>query len=646
MSEGRANELESSMTLEEFLRTAGRLSAEERLLIARQALLMLEQNYAHLPLKSARYAVNPLQRLRLLVTRLSRGGTPEAEWRFHAEMLDIFDSLRDLHTRYVLPEPFASAVAFLPFRIKEFSEEGTRRFVVAPLSDGSSGTLPAGAEVTFWNGVPIERAVDVFGDSLAGANPAARRARALETFTVRSLGFAGPPDDRFVVIQYLDLNRTLQEARETWQVTLPQEEVVAGAAAVEQGFELELDVEAARVAWLKTLLFAPHVLDLMNSGASEVAVTGEIPVTTAMATKFEARVVPGLIPEIGHIRIRSFTPPPLEERPDTIGFVNEFIRLLGLMPPNGVIVDIRGNGGGSPVAAELCLQALTARRIESQPLQFINSALNLNICRSSAASGGEDLSSWVASMEQAVESGAVYSAGVPRTPASLLANVPQAYFGPLLLLTDARVYSAADRFAAGFQDHDIGVVLGVDANTGAGGANVWSHADLMEALSGAADIPYRALPAGTSITVAIRRTLRVGRNTGVPVEDFGVEPKEVHPTTRDDILHQGVDLMARAAELLKEGGPPRRFAVELDESPDGLTARFEAKDVDRADVYTDGRPRESVDLKNVPASAVVSGAATPGEVRVEGFAAGRPVAVRIFRRGQQGRLLPVSAFAP
>jgi hypothetical protein len=640
-------ELESSMTLREFLRADGRLSAEDRVLIARQALLILEQNYAHLPLKSARYAVNPLQRLRLFIARLSQGGgTPEPEWRFHAEMLDIFGSLRDLHTRYVLPEPFASAVAFLPFRIKEFVEGSTRHFIVAPLSDGSSGTLPAGVEVTSWNGVPIERAVDVFGDKLPGANPAARHARALDHFTVRSLGFAGPPDEEFVGIQYLDLNGVPQETREMWQVTLPQQQARAGAAPVLHGSELELDVEAARVAWLKTLLFAPHVLDLMESDASEAAVPGGIPVAREMVTSFEARVVPGLTPEIGHIRIRNFTPPETDGVPGTTGFVNEFIRLLGLMPSNGVIVDIRGNGGGSPVAAELCLQALTARRVESEPLQFISSPLNLSICRSSPGPGAEDLSLWRPSMEQAVESGAVYSAGVPRTPPALLAEVPQAYFGPVVLLTDARVYSAADRFAAGFQDQEIGVVLGVDANTGAGGANVWKHADLIKALSGAADSPYQVLPAGTDITVAIRRTLRVGLNTGVPVEDFGVASNKVHPTTRADILHQGVDLMADAARILHDEGPPRRFDVELDESADGLTARLEVTNVDQADFYTDGKPRESVDLADATASAVVPGAGNPAEVRVDGFAAGRQVAVRIFRRDQQGKLIRLSAFAP
>lgn len=638
-------EAEASMTLGEFLATSGTLTAAERITIARQALVVLEHNYAHLPLKAARYAVNPLQRLRLFISRLGRSTTLEPEWRFHAEMLDIFGSVRDLHTRYVLPDPFAKAFASLPFLIKDFVEDGVRHFVVAPLADGSAGTLPAGAEVVTWNGVPIERALDLFGNRLPGANPAARRARALSSLTVRSLGFTGPPDDEFVLIQYVDLDGEAKETREAWKVTLPPPVPPTGApsAPVEEGPDLELDIESARVAWLRTELFAPHVLDLVESGGPEVAVSGEdgIPVPRELATSLEARIIPGLLPEtpeIGHLRIRNFTPPSLAS------FVKEFIRLLDLMPAHGVIVDIRGNGGGSPIAAELCLQAMTARRIESQPLQFICSPLNLSICRSTTAPGGEDLSAWVPSMEQAVESGAVYSAGVARTSPELLAAVPQAYFGPVVLLIDARVYSAADRFAAGFQDNEIGPVLGVDANTGAGGANVWKHADLLGALAGNPDSPYRPLPAGTVMTVAIRRTLRIGGHTGVPVEDFGVEPTEVHHPTRADVLNQSIDLMTHAARLLAAAAPPRQFDVEVEESAESLTVRFEVDHIDRADVFVDGRPRESVDLADGTTSASFSRVGTPTEVRVSGFAAGKPVALRIFRRDQQGVLVALTTF--
>ncbi|GIF73387.1 S41 family peptidase [Asanoa siamensis] len=631
--------LEQSTDLRSFLSSVRRLTVDEKLLIARQAMVLLESNYAHLPLKNARYALNPVQRLRLVVSRLSRAGVAdEPDWRFHAEIKDIFDSLRDLHTRYVMPEPYASAVAFLPFRVKEFFDEGRRAFMAIPAGEGS--TIPAHVELLTWNGVPMDRAVDLFADRQPGANPAARTARALTRFTTRQLGFSGPPDEEFVLVEYLDAAGARREARERWRVALPQQDSEVRDARVESGPDLELDIETARLAWLRTRLFAPNVLAVIEEGDGQapVAVSDGIPVTRAFARAFEARAVPGT--EIGHIRIREFTPP----GNDVAGFVNEFIRLLGQMPAGGVVVDIRGNGGGNPVAAELVLQSLTASRIESQPLQFIVSPLNLRICRGPGP-GGEDLGPWRASMEQAVESGAVYSAGVPRTTHAELCQVPHAYIGPVLLLTDALVYSAADRFAAGFQDNRVGDILGVDANTGAGGANVWQHGHLFGTLAADADSPYRRLPGGTGLSVAIRRTLRVGRNVGVPVEDFGVEPERVHRTTRADLVGDNVDLFAFAAGLLREHGRPRRFGIGLKESADGVAIEFEAAHVDRADVHADGRPRHTVDLGE-HTRTLVTGVADATELRVEGYEQGRLVALRIFRRDGQGQFAPVVTYVP
>ena len=64
--------LAASVDLHQFLQTAGTLTLDERRVLVDQALLLIEQNYVHLPLKVAMHAVNPLQRLRLLRARLER----------------------------------------------------------------------------------------------------------------------------------------------------------------------------------------------------------------------------------------------------------------------------------------------------------------------------------------------------------------------------------------------------------------------------------------------------------------------------------------------------------------------------------------------------------------------------------------------
>ena len=119
-------------------------------------------------------------------------------------------------------------------------------------------------------------------------------------------------------------------------------------------------------------------------------------------------------------------------------------------------------------------------------MQFINTPLNLKIAKKHRANPvGIDLGSWFPSMDQALQTGAAFSGAFPITPVDGANALGQEYAGPVILITDALCYSATDIFAAGFKDHKIGPVLGVDDNTGAGGANVWTHALLKQLL----DVP-------------------------------------------------------------------------------------------------------------------------------------------------------------
>ena len=87
----------------------------------------------HLPLKVAMHAVNPVQRLRVLRARMERqtADTMEPEWIFHRAMSSIFHSVRDLHTNYLLPAPFAGKIAFLPFMIEKcYDPDGAEHYLI------------------------------------------------------------------------------------------------------------------------------------------------------------------------------------------------------------------------------------------------------------------------------------------------------------------------------------------------------------------------------------------------------------------------------------------------------------------------------------------------------------------------------------
>ncbi len=97
--------------------------------------------------------------------------------------------------------------------------------------------------------------------------------------------------------------------------------------------------------------------------------------------------------------------------------------------------------------------------------------------------------------------------------------------------------------------------------------------------------------------VAIRRTSRVGKRSGDPLEDLGVVPDKIHRMTRNDLLNNE-DLIAHAASILASR-PVHALAVEVT-TVSGRTARVSAttKNISRLDAYLNGRPRQTFDVED------------------------------------------------
>lgn len=594
--------LAAATDLPTFLESAGGLSLSARKRLVDQALVLIEQNYAHLPLKEAMHGVDPVQRLRLVKHRLEQltTSTMESEFEFHREMLEIFNSVRDLHTNYLLPAPFDNVAAFLPFDLEECFEDGEPHYLATHFMQGFSPQhFRPGVEITMWNGVPIRRAIEVNANRHAGSNMAARHARGVEGLTKRPLVVSLPPDELWVIVGYADESGHERELRQDWLVAPPlphtdgvdPDSVSRNAACL--GMDLELDI----IQRTKKMLFAPKVVAQAKKKRPKLSArrpaAGEA-VTTSLPGVLSARSVDTPSGVFGYIRIFTFN----VNSPDA--FVGEFIRLAGLLPQNGLIIDVRGNGGGHIWASEGLLQVLTPVEIQPEPVQFINTPLNLRICeRHRTNPVGIDLGPWVESIRRSVETGAVYSRGFPITPVDFANQWGQKYYGPVVLVTDARCYSATDIFAAGFKDHKIGRILGVDDNTGAGGANVWTHGLLQDLLRlpAPADLqsPYQNLPNGAGMRVSVRRTLRVGDRSGTPLEDLGIKPDDQHSMTKNDLLNSNEDLINCAAEILSTM-PVRQLSVETTKSASTLEIRATTAGISRLDAYVDGRPVETLDI--------------------------------------------------
>ena len=631
-----------TMSLSSFLRTfekRGSLSRRDRLRIVEQALLLLNMNYVHLPLKRAMHAVDPIQRLKLLRFRLLEMKDSElpTAMQFHQRMMEIFASTRDLHTMYLLPAPFVDHVAYLPFLIEQYFErnqkgERVEKFMVSRVVKGFVESIPdpgpevlafePGVEVLFWNGVPIKRAIELNGESQAGSNIEARFARGLDNLTIRPLDTSLPPDEMWVNLTYRSKTGETFTITHKWLVVKTGE---AGtpllSSKATRKKRAAIDIKKSKINKLTRTLFAPR----------------DVPVRDSLKNILyaETRKVNGR--EYGYIRLFTF------EVGDPDEFVTDFVQVITSdeFPQEGLIIDVRSNPGGRIRAGERLLQLFTPRRIKPELFEFLNTPLNLEICRS--APKNWHLDQWAQSIAESVITGATYSTGFPLNSQESCNDIGQKYYGPVVLITDALSYSTTDMFAAGFQDNEIGEVLGTSDNTGAGGAEFWRYQDLVNATQGNSVSPFKPLPRGADIVLAVRRSIRVGRHAGRPLEELGIVPDQRHYMTRRDVLRSNDDLIRRAAGMLV-GKPVYVLSVRPFERADGtrgiaVTAQSKIrpqdikKNISRVDIYLDGRPHKSLNATD----GAIRAKMVPLSLRSHG-----KIELRLEARDEANRLVAVS----
>ncbi len=521
---------------------------------------------------------------------------------FHATLRDTFADLQDGHTCYRLPAPCCGLVASLGFLLERCWDGATPIWVASHVSAaliGKRSQLVAGAEITRWNGMPIAVAVAHNADREWGSNPPARLARGVESMTQRSLVGSAIPDEDWIELEFT-VDGTSHVARLHWRIPFaeslllnpmsddePPRPVHSERAALRR-----IDERAKLVQEVKKALFTAP---------------GPATVEMTLSPDLRARRITTPSGTCGHLRIYNFDP----EDPEA--FFAEYRRLLDEMPDNGLIVDIRGNPGGDPLLAERMLQCLTPRPIRSEPVQFVNTEQTAALCRAMPPFFG--FADFAPSIDEALTTGAQYSRAIPAFPAAQLNDVGQLYHGPVVLITDALCYSSADTFAAGFQDHEIGVVLGVDANTGAGGADVFSLSQLLTMWRGS---PIEPLSLGADVSVALRRCLRVGPHEGKLLEDLGVVPDLTHRSTKRDLLEHNADLLAFAAGLLAKQ-KPRRLAVSASTKDGGRELKVTVQNLTSVDVYVNDRPVTSTSVAPGKNRIMLPTQPADARIRLEGF---------------------------
>ncbi|MEO9819895.1 MAG: S41 family peptidase [Paracoccaceae bacterium] len=557
------------------------LTKSQRETIVEQALRSIEHLYAHLFLKRARHAYDPvtaLQRLKRVCADL------DTDLEFHTEMLSIFKRLRDIHTGYILPFPYDRLVAFLPFTVVRCSQNGSpesqRNSIVAGILPGfKHDTFTPGVRIVGWNGIPIDDAINRVGADQQGANPNARMAYGSLFMTIRWLGSSIPPDDLWVTVAYLDDKDDLHEIRFQWRVLMlpdatdPASQAFPPIQALsvlnshldQSNLQRPVSVERGSLTSrsFARLMFRDTEADDAASprkGKQSKALKakrspkdGEISKRSDVETQFPETIsaekirciIDGKEREFGRIRLRHFI------YPDTETYLKEFLRVLGEMPKSGLVIDIRGNGGGTIPTAERIIRSLkTDGYINPLPFQFRATPTVAEIASTKTFKADPaELPGWEGRISPLIEDAAQFSLSGHMTEAHVLNDLPdsQRYDGPVALLTDAMTYSAGDMFAASFQDHDIGKIVGVDSHTGGGGANLWFHNVTVECAEN--QRMFSKLPGGVQLHYAVRRCLRVGAdNYGLPFEEDGVRPDTLRSLTEADLYAGAEDLLMFTAQ--------------------------------------------------------------------------------------------------
>lgn len=615
--------LKSARPLRKFIVDAAPLKPSQRALIVGQAIMLLENFYAHLPLKCAMYAVDPLRRLRLLRHRLPQFGAKpsvHADLRFHAEMIDIFTSIRDLHTKYFLPAPFQNATAYLPFDVETFFYRGNRKYLATHFRQGRAlGSFAPGVEIVSWNGIPIARAAELAGEQSAGSNPPARLANGLMRLTKRPLSTMSPPDEEFVIVGYRT-PKGRDEVRIKWKVlpALPAENGGKANRLPLKATELSLAHEIDHIRQVRKLVCKPHIAAKSATFARATDKRRLLKKRTDTMMPDHFKLKTSKTQKYGYIRIYKF---PMDS-PDS--FVEEFKRLVGTLPQNGLIIDVRDNPGGKIAAAEQLLQLLTPRRpIEPERLYFINTPLTLRLCELQAHD--YDLRAWIPSIERSMETGATFSGSFPISSRSDYCNeFEQVYRGPVVLVTNALSYSAAEFFAAGFQDHRIGTILGTDNATGAAGAHVKDYATLRKFFAKSPDSPFKKnLPQQMGMTIALRRSARVGPQAGTEVEDFGITPDICYPMTRTDLLENNADLIEYGGRLfaalsVRVKSINGRLRLDITTETIGWEDGTKKK-INEIDILVDWRVKFTKKVPKKTISILLDASATKKPIEIQGF---------------------------
>ena len=591
-------------------------TASERQLLARQALFFLRELYVHRELKIQHFGagVDPLPRLEKIRTE-ARELTNE---ELHEQISRVFLDLHDLHTNYLAPAPLKCASAFIPIRFQSVKGRDERLLLASQKVKFKSELvegIAVGDQLLEVDGMPAEEAVASLSPYSGGANPDAERTRSVQMLSMRSLAMQPVPKQDLVTLKLKGTAGSYTK-EVPWQIMMSEE-------CLHEGND-------RRIPYVDRMDLAidPYQRDFNRIFGPDHAITRWAPIAGAeeVSEVFDSALLKTPAGPLGYIRLKQFywASPGLDQ--GTV--VDAFRRTVeeSLKEAVGIVVDIRGNPGGLITLAEKLVQLFSPSAIEPTTVRMLANSMNREIF---IKANGEE-NRWSESVKTAMAEGKAFAGPLAITPVSEANDMGQVWFRPVVVLTDANCYSACDLFAAEMKDSGAGVLIGLNASTGGGGANVMEYNTFHALFADGGENPFLPLPHRQNMRVSWRQVIRSGKGSGKLIEDAGVESDFVVPLVPADIGAESKEMMRTLHRIIDKLSP--QFQSSLGERRGGLvllkngsTAKWieNVQGVDALELLIEGKTVASF---NVPWSATPASV----EVSVQGLSdewADRPILI-------------------
>ena len=283
-------------------------------------------------------------------------------------MISIFISLRDLHTNYILPAPYAGRIASLPFRIEAYGKRDAPHYIVTAIAPGLHGDAPVRGRR---RGDALERHPD--RPRRRPQRRAQRRQQRRRAAGPRA-GVDDPAADDAARgarggLDRLDLHRrrrdgttsALRVARDRAARRGRRRQPVIrskgpGADALGEARRADRGRRAAqqRSHSRRAIASSPGA---GGAQAARAGPRGRQPRELRRRRLGRARTVT--------IRDRTRDSATCASTPSRVTNLDRYMaevqRILAPLPQDGLIVDVRGNGGGVIAAGEMLLQLFTPR---------------------------------------------------------------------------------------------------------------------------------------------------------------------------------------------------------------------------------------------------------------------------------------------